>query len=233
MCAPSLALALPDIDIPDINIPDIDIPEVAFPKLNLPELNLPDIDVPKLNLPNSLPSLSVPDLDFSDSLSGLVSIANQLQFLANGAIAHPFWAIALIILTITLIQLAADLIKRVVKAVLAFVLKLPFLLGQQLSQWIWKKAIASSQTLSEPVSTSDELESDKLENNATSNASANAPDINAQARQLITRLETLREEQDQIIVQLKTILAQQPQASAQPAETEDLKSKSTVSPEVG
>ncbi|MFK8186558.1 MAG: hypothetical protein AB8B99_24535 [Phormidesmis sp.] len=103
----------------------------ALANLNLPAISLPDL---------SLPDLSLPDLSVSDSLSSLAALASQLQAAINGAIAHPFWAIAFLLFAITLIQITADLIKRVVKATLTFVLKLPL----TLSQWIWNRATTPS-----------------------------------------------------------------------------------------
>ena len=83
----------------------------------------------------ALPS-ALPWVDFPNSLDTLSTFAGQLQSVITAAVTHPFWAIGLIVLSIGLIQLVADLVKRMIKAALAFLLKLPLML----SQWIWKKA---------------------------------------------------------------------------------------------
>ncbi len=79
-------------------------------------------------------------LDLSDSLDTLAKFANQLQMIVTAAFAHPLIAVALLLLSIGLIQLAADLVKRLLKAVITFTLTLPF----TLSQWIWKKVTAAA-----------------------------------------------------------------------------------------
>ncbi|MEL6814882.1 MAG: hypothetical protein AAFP03_08710 [Cyanobacteria bacterium J06598_3] len=107
-------------------------------------------------------------------LNSLSAFAVQVQTLVTNAIEHPVWAIALVILAIGLLQLLADLIKRLIKAALTFIFKLPL----TLSQWVWKRATTAP------------------------NAQA------AQVEQLMTKLEALREEQDQVISALKAALSQ-------------------------
>lgn len=115
-------------------------------------------------------------------LNSLTALAVQLQTLVTNAIDHPIWAIALVILAIGLVQIIADLIKRLLKATLTFVLKLPI----NLSQWVWKRAttLPSPQTSSQANSQTEHVE------------------------QLIAKLEALREEQDQVVSELKTVLSQ-------------------------
>jgi hypothetical protein len=76
----------------------------------------------------------------------------------------------------------ADLVKRILKASLTFVLKLPL----TLSQWIWQSVTARFLGKASP--------------------SAVLPQA-VQIDQLISRLDTLREEQDQVVAELKTLLA--------------------------
>ena len=142
--------------------------------MNLPWKDLPD-----------LPDYRLPDL------SALSSLAGQLQTAVSSAIAHPFWAIALILLSITLIQIVADLIKRSLKALLTLLLKLPLFV----SQWIWKRTVSSAKTP----------------------ADAQLLSKSEQADRLIAQLETLRQEQDRVIADLKAVLNQPAPPSAAPA----------------
>ncbi len=96
---------------------------------------------------------------------------------------HPLWAFLLLILSIGLLQIIVDLLKRSIKASLTFVLKLPLIA----SQWLWRRAIA----LPNPAQVNHQ--SDQIE-------------------QLIARLEQLRQEQDQIMTDLKTLLSDSPQS---------------------
>jgi hypothetical protein len=116
-----------------------------------------------------------------DSLNTLTTVATQLQTVVGSAMSHPIWAIATLLLAIVLIQMVADLVKRVLKAGLAFVIKLPLLL----SQWVWKKATARTKQPQVPS-----LARSKAE----------------QIEQLLSRLESLREEQDQVVADLKILL---------------------------
>ena len=59
-----------------------------------------------LNLPLALPWASLPD-----SLDTLGSLAAQLQSAITAAVSHPIRAIAAVVLTITLLQIIADLIQ--------------------------------------------------------------------------------------------------------------------------
>ncbi len=143
-----------------------------------------------------LPDL--PDLPNLPDLNALGNLAVQLQAVISRAIAHPFWTIALILLAITLIQIVADLIKRSLKSLLTLLLKLPLFV----SQWIWKRTVGQTKPPTDAQILS------KAE----------------QADQLITRLETLRQEQDQVIAELKSLLnqptpppASSPLASASPS----------------
>ncbi|MGB3298682.1 MAG: hypothetical protein WBA76_10470 [Phormidesmis sp.] len=156
-----------------------------------------------------LPRLALPWVELPDSLDTLTTLASQIQTVVSLAIGHPLWAIAAVLLTIVLIQIIADLIKRVLKASLAFVIKLPLML----SQWLWKKATASPQ-----------------------------PSQVAQVDRLITRLDALREEQDQVVAELKNLLLTTQQRSenrlesalvSYPTVTAEDKSSSMVSPETG
>lgn len=151
---------------------------MAFPWKNLPDLpDFPDYSLPDYRLPD---------------LSALGSLAGQLQAVVSGAIAHPFWAIALILLSITLIQIVADLIKRSLKALLTLLLKLPLFV----SQWIWKRTVSPAKTPTDAqlLSKADQVD------------------------QLITQLETLRQQQDLIITELKSVLNQPaPPPDSEPA----------------
>lgn len=108
-------------------------------------------------------------------LNSLAAFAIQVQTLVTRAIEHPVWAIALVIITIGLLQIMVDLIKRLLKATLTFTLKLPL----TLSQWAWKRATTSPSSQAEQV------------------------------EQLIVKLDTLRDEQDRVISELKAVLATQ------------------------
>ncbi|MEM9089230.1 MAG: hypothetical protein AAGC93_10845 [Cyanobacteria bacterium P01_F01_bin.53] len=79
---------------------------------------------------------------FNGSLNSLATALDQAQSLIASAINHPVWAIVLLVVGIGLLQLIADLIKRLLKASLTLILKLPLLI----SQWIWKKATATPPT---------------------------------------------------------------------------------------
>ena len=135
------------------------------------------------------------------------------------AVTHPIWTVAAVVLIITLVQILADLLKRSVKAVLAFLITLPL----TLSQWIWRKATTPS-----------------------------PPSKDQQIQQLIEQLEKLRDEQDSVIAQLKSLLQSskpQPAPTAQLLEMHDIEThasestqlvetevssgSSTVSPDVG
>ncbi|CAN5713279.1 hypothetical protein BH23CYA1_BH23CYA1_10570 [soil metagenome] len=122
-----------------------------------------------LNLPLALPWASLPD-----SLDTLGSLAAQLQSVITAAVSHPIRAIAAVVLTITLLQIIADLIKRALKAGLTFVLKLPL----ALSQWLWRRATMTPPTEEE-----------------------------VQISQLMARLDALRQEQDQVVAEIKSLLA--------------------------
>lgn len=157
------------------NLPDLDLPNLDLPDLNLPDLNLPNLDLPDFS---GLPDLDIPELP---DLTAISRLASQIQALISSAIAHPLWAIALILLSITLIQIIADLIKRSLKAALTLLLKFPLLI----SQWIWQRTIASPKShLDTDLSTAE------------------------QADRLIAKLETLRQEQDQVLIELKALLNQ-------------------------
>ncbi|MGB7485122.1 MAG: hypothetical protein WA901_02960 [Phormidesmis sp.] len=112
-------------------------------------------------------------LDLSDSIDTLARFANQLQTAIAVAFAHPLIAVAILLLSIGLLQLAADLMKRLLKAVITFILTLPF----TLSQWLWKKATTAPESKQ------------------------------TQVDRLMAQLETLRQEQDQVLEELKILLA--------------------------
>ncbi len=157
-----------------------------------------------------LPQFAFPWTELPDSLDTLTTLAAQIQTVIGTAIGHPAWAIAAVLFTIVLIQIIADLVKRVLKASLAFVLKLPL----TLSQWLWKKATASAQ-----------------------------PSQAAQVDRLVARLDSLRQEQDQVVTELKTLLSSTPSSFTKessenalvvyPTATGEDKSSSIVSPETG
>ncbi len=117
--------------------------------------------------------MALPWIDLPDSLETLGNLAVKLQQLITAAISHPLLAVAAVLLSIGLIQLAADLVKRIIKASLTFILTLPL----NLSQRLWKQI--------------------------TTNPESKQTQIN----QLLDRLETLRQEQDQVIAELKPLLS--------------------------
>ncbi len=117
--------------------------------------------------------LALPWIDLPDSLETLGNFANQLQRLITAAISHPVLAVIVLLLSIGLIQLAADLVKRTIQASLKFVLTLPL----TLSQHLWKR-----------LTTDPDSKQTKI-------------------KQLLDRLETLRQEQDQVIAELKPLLS--------------------------
>ena len=201
-------MTLPALDLPKLDSPKPDLPKLDFSNLDLPDLDLRALDLPKLDLPKlDLPDWNLPDLNVSDSLGGLAALANQLQSVINGVIAHPIWALTIVLLTITLIQILADLVKRFVKTTLTLLLRLPLFL----SQWIWQSVTSKSAA---PL--------------------ANSDGIDGQIEQLIHRLESLRAEQDQVIEQIKLLVAEQVSDKPdQTAATEARKSNSTVSPDAG
>lgn len=155
-------------------------------------------------------ALDLPDLNLPDSLNSLAMMANQLQVAINWAIAHPLWAVITILLTITLIQIIADLIKRFVKAALTFTLKLPL----TLSQWIWQRATAPS-----APNTTDQIQQliSQLESLRTEQ-----DHIMAQLKSLLS--DSANKQQ---------AIEQPTEQPGQPAATEARKSSPSVSPEVG
>ena len=116
--------------------------------------------------------LALPWIDLPDSLETLGNLAVQLQRLITEAISHPIWAVVVVLLSIGLIQLVADLVKRTIQASLKFILTLPLTLSQRL----WKQLTLNPDTKQ------------------------------TQINQLLDRLETLRQEQDQVIAELKPLL---------------------------
>ncbi|MBE9061720.1 hypothetical protein [cf. Phormidesmis sp. LEGE 11477] len=126
--------------------------------------------------------LALPWIDLPDSLETLGNLAVQLQRLITVAISHPIWAVITLLLSIGLIQLAADLVKRTIQASLRFILTLPLMLSQRL----WKQITTNPETKQ------------------------------AQINQLLNRLETLRQEQDQVIAELKPLLSSSPAPTASP-----------------
>ena len=163
-----------------------------MPWKNLPDL--PDVALPDLSgLSNGLSNIDLPDR--LPDLSALGTLAAQMQAVISSAIAHPIWAIVIVLLLITLIQIIADLIKRSLKALLTLLLKFPLFI----SQWIWKRTLSVK-------------------------GSANAQQ-KATAAQLIVKLETLRQEQDQVLAELKSLI-QEPTMTPPSPPTEDSKSLS-------
>lgn len=128
----------------------------------------------QLNFSRDFFSLDFAESPFSHSLDSIAAFISQLQTAIATAIQHPFLSILALLVGIGIIQLIADLVKRILKASLAFLLTLPL----TLSQWIWKRATAPS-----------------------------TPSKDAQIQQLLARLETLKEEEAQIIGALKSLLS--------------------------
>ena len=117
--------------------------------------------------------MALPWIDLPDSLETLGNLAVRLQQLITAAISHPLLATIVLLLGIGLIQLAADLVKRIIRTSLTFILTLPL----NLSQRLWKQ-----------ITTNPESKQTKI-------------------NQLLDRLETLRQEQDQVIAELKPLLS--------------------------
>lgn len=89
-----------------------------------------------VRLPSALPWAGLPD-----SLDTLASMATRLQAVITLALNHPIWAVVAVVFTIGLLQILADLVKRLIKSSVAFVLKMPL----ALSQWLWKQATYNSE----------------------------------------------------------------------------------------
>ncbi len=142
-----------------------------------------------------------------DSLENLTATATQIQTVVGSAMSHPIWAITTLLLAIVLIQMVADLIKRILKASLTFVLKLPFML----SQWLWQRVTASTVPFPWKAAPSTVLPQ------------------SAQIHQLIDRLEALREEQDQIVATLKDLLSSTEDRSASNQLTSEAAENTAVS----
>lgn len=148
------------------------------------------------------PLITQPWADLSDSLTALSAFATQVQKVSAMVLTHPIWAILLLILSVGLLQLIVDLIKRSIKASLTFVLKLPLIA----SQWVWQRATAL------PMTAQAHPQPDQIE-------------------QLMAQLERLRQEQDQIIADLKTLLsASAPSNSSQSAFRSSLTEAPTATP---
>ncbi len=152
-----------------------------------------------------LNSMALPWVDLPDSLETLTTFATQLQTVVSAAVGHPVWAIAAVVLTIVLIQIIADLVKRILKTSVAFVLKLPLLL----SQWIWQKATA-------PAQASQAAQVDQL--------IARLEALRSEQDQVVLELKTLLGEQKR---------AASPLIQLAPEATAARKSSSIVSPETG
>lgn len=124
--------------------------------------------------------LALPWIDLPDSFETLGNLAVQLQRLITVALSHPVWAVIVVLLSIGLIQLAADLVKRTLQASLTFALTLPLMLSQRL----WKQITTNPETKQ------------------------------TQINQLLERLDTLRQEQDQVIAELRPLLSSPPTPSS-------------------
>jgi hypothetical protein len=122
-------------------------------------------------------------LALPDSLTPLTTATTQVQTVVGWVMSHPGWAIATLLLALVLLQMVADLIKRVLKASLTFVIKLPL----TLSQWIWQSVTVRWK--SPPKDSPSEVLPQAV-----------------QIDQLLSRLEALREEQDQVVAELFKIL---------------------------
>ena len=124
--------------------------------------------------------LALPWIDLPDSFETLGNLAVQLQRLITVALSHPVLAVIVVLLSIGLIQLAADLVKRTLQASLTFALTLPLMLSQRL----WKQITTNPETKQ------------------------------TQINQLLERLDTLRQEQDQVIAELRPLLSSPPTPSS-------------------
>ena len=217
--APTLQyLSFSDIDSPDISLPDISLPDISLPNVDLPNVDFPNVDFPNMDFPN----ISLPDISLSDSLSNLAEIASQLQSVVSAAIAHPLWAIALFLLSITLIQIIADLTRRLIQAALSGILKLPL----ALSRWIWQRATKPSDPDAGAQMHQLIIKIERL---------------HEEQNHAIAQLKTLLANQPLLNSQSSPAELLSPEASGQtqetsadqPAATEARKSSSTVLPDVG
>ncbi|MEL7334189.1 MAG: hypothetical protein AAFN12_18215 [Cyanobacteria bacterium J06560_2] len=90
--------------------------------------------------PPAIPWPTLPSVDLSNSIDTVATFVSQIQTLVAAAIGHPVLAVVALLFGIGLIQLVGDLVKRVLKALITFLLTLPL----NLSQWLWKKATATA-----------------------------------------------------------------------------------------
>ena len=119
-----------------------------------------------------------------DSLDTLSSLAAQLQTVIAAVIQHPIWAVTAVVLSIVLLQIIVDLLKRALKAGLTFVLKLPLLL----SQWLWKRATTSAPTETEAkiallMARLESLRQEQGQITAEINALLSLPRVSAKAKE--------------------------------------------------
>jgi len=171
------------VEFPHVSVPHLEIPKIKIPEIDIPEIDIPQLNIPRLNIPRlNIPQVDIPQVDLPDALGSLSTFASQLQLTTTAALSHPIWTIGIVIVSIGLIQLLADLVKRVIKASISLVLTSPLIL----SRWIWKRVTAAS-----------------------------TPKVDSATRitQLLTQLDILRAEQDQVIKELKDLLQSTPAAT--------------------
>lgn len=136
----------------------------------------------------SLLLLTPPWASLPDSLDTLSTLAAQLQTLITAVIQHPIWAVTVVVLSIVLLQIIVDLIKRAIKAGLTFVLKLPL----SLSQWLWKRATTSPPTeteakVAELMARLESLRQEQGQITAEINALLSLPEVSDKAAASLTQ----------------------------------------------
>lgn len=121
--------------------------------------------------------------DFSylqNSVETLNHYLSAAQTVVAWATSHPYWAVAIAILALTLLQALLSLTSTAVKQALLWLLKVPFMV----IGWLAIQGFRSTQQ-----------------------AMAPAPD--EQVTHILQQLETLRHEQDELLNELKTLLSEQ------------------------
>ncbi|MEM8808793.1 MAG: hypothetical protein AAGF01_22475 [Cyanobacteria bacterium P01_G01_bin.38] len=115
-----------------------------------------------------------------NSVETLNHYLSAAQTVVGWATSHPYWAVAIAILALTLLQTLLSLTSTAVRQALLWLLKVPFwVIG-----WLAIRGFRSTQRAMAPV---------------------NSPDD--QVTYILQQLETLRHEQDALLNELKTLLA--------------------------
>ena len=114
-----------------------------------------------------------------DSIGYYLSI---LQGVAAWSVQHPYWAVAIALLTLTLLNVLIGLTSNALKQAVSWLLRTPL----KLAQWaLWQGLRSTRQALSRQQ----------------------PPTIEEQIATTLQQLDTLRQEQDVLLQDLKTLLA--------------------------